>query len=105
MLNYLLTDHQRERVGEKRKQKAGSLPKKKPVIATKSAKLVTHNSDIDSGDESDGQSALRQVEEKNKLKGARRGPGNASMKHFKPPVPVMQDKNMRWEFRCLHCPW
>ena len=61
-------------------------------------------SGLGSGDESDGQSAIRSVEEKEKGKGARRGPVNASMQHFKDPVPV-HDKGgeKRWEFRCRYC--
>ena len=66
--------------------------------------LSQAESGLGSGDESDGQSAIRSVEEKEKGKGARRGPGNASMQHFKDPVPV-QDKSgqKRWEFRCQYC--
>ena len=67
---------------EKRKRKAdlGALskeqpPKKKlPVKPTQKSTPV--DTDIDSGDESDGQSALRKIEERDRPKGARRGPGN-----------------------------
>jgi hypothetical protein len=58
----------------------------------------------DSGEESDGLSAMQSVEEKETGKGARRGPSNASMQYFKGPIPV-QDRNgnKRWEFQCRYC--
>lgn len=54
--------------------------------------------DIDSGDESDGRNALRNVEAREQSKAARRGPSNASMQHFHEPTPV-EDRtgNKRWE--------
>jgi len=57
--------------------------------------------DIDSGDESDGGTALRNVEAREQSKAARRGPSNASMQHFHEPTPV-EDRmgNKRWEFKC-----
>jgi hypothetical protein len=62
------------------------------------------DTDIDSGDESDGQSALRGVETKEKPKAARRGPGNASMRHFyDPTATVDRSGQKRWEFRCRFC--
>jgi hypothetical protein len=60
--------------------------------------------DIDSGEESDGQSALRDIEEKEKSQGARRGPANSSMQYFYDPVPVRNNHGaMRWEFKCRSC--
>lgn len=60
--------------------------------------------DVDSGDESDGTTALKRVQEQEQKHGARRGPGNASMQYFHDPVPVRDDKGQpRWEFRCRHC--
>jgi len=47
--------------------------------------------DIDSGDESDGKSALRQVEAREEPKAAQRGPGNASMQHFHDPTATAQE--------------
>ncbi|KAF8224535.1 hypothetical protein L208DRAFT_1016401, partial [Tricholoma matsutake] len=44
--------------------------------------------DIDSGEESDGQSALRDVEEKEQSQGVYRGPANSSMQYFHDPIPV-----------------
>jgi hypothetical protein len=62
--------------------------------------------EIDSGDESDGQSALRDVETKEQGKGARRGPANTSLQHFREPVAVADSKgNTRWEFKCKYCQW
>jgi hypothetical protein len=68
----------------------------------------THPSDtnpIDLGEESDGLSALCAVEDQEKSQGARRGPANASMQHFKDPVPIVDKKrNKCWEFQCHYCP-
>ncbi|KAF8347489.1 hypothetical protein F5887DRAFT_882038, partial [Amanita rubescens] len=53
---------------------------------------------------SDGLSALCEVEDQEKTQGVRRGPANASMQHFKDPVPVVDKKrNKRWEFHCRYC--
>jgi hypothetical protein len=61
--------------------------------------------DIDSGNESDGKTALREVEAREEPKAARRGPGNESLKHFYNPTPVVdRAKQKRWEFRCRSCP-
>ncbi|KAF8806991.1 hypothetical protein BYT27DRAFT_6615777 [Phlegmacium glaucopus] len=60
--------------------------------------------DIDSSDESDGKNALRDVEARDKVKAARRGPGNASMQHFhEPTATVERSGQKRWEFRCRFC--
>lgn len=62
--------------------------------------------DIDSGDESDGKTALREVEVKEEPKAARRGPGNASMQSFYEPTAVVDRTGQkRWEFRCRFCTW
>ncbi len=62
--------------------------------------------DIDSGAESDGKNALREVEEREGPKAARRGPGNASMLHFYDPTAIVdRSGQMRWEFRCRFCTW
>jgi hypothetical protein len=50
--------------------------------------------DIDTTEESDGQSALRETEAREQTLGARRGPPNASLRHFHDPVPVV-DKGLR----------
>lgn len=64
--------------------------------------------EIDSGDESDGQSALKKVvEAEQKPAGnARRGPANVTMQNFTDPLPVSDAKGeLRWEFRCKRCSW
>jgi hypothetical protein len=60
--------------------------------------------EIDSGDESDGKSALREVEAREEPKASRRGPGNESLKCFHDPTPVIdRSKQKRWEFQCRSC--
>lgn len=61
---------------------------------------------LDSGEESDGETALREVRAAEaQTQQARRGPGNASMQHFHDPVPVVDRQGaMRWEFKCRYCP-
>ena len=44
---------------------------------------------IDSGDESDGKGALRQVEAGEKPRAAWHGPSNASLQHFHEPTPII----------------
>jgi hypothetical protein len=62
--------------------------------------------DIDSGNESDGKNALREVEEREEPKAARRGPGNASMQHFYDPAAIVDRSGQKcWEFRCRFCTW
>jgi hypothetical protein len=50
-------------------------------------------------------SALREAEAKEKSKGARRGPSNASLEYFHNPTPVTDNGKKRWEFKCRHCKW
>ncbi|KAJ7572408.1 hypothetical protein C8J56DRAFT_709855, partial [Mycena floridula] len=53
---------------------------------------------------SDGLSALRAVEEREKPKAARHGPSNNSMQHWHTPKPIRDSAgNLRWEFRCKYC--
>ncbi|KAJ3747488.1 hypothetical protein DFH05DRAFT_1393207, partial [Lentinula detonsa] len=56
---------------------------------------------------SDGQSAQHKVDAEEageQAKGARRGPSNASMQHFRDPVAVKDlKKGNRWEFQCKYC--
>ena len=64
------------------------------------------NEVIESGDDSDGLSALRKVEAADaKTQAARRGPSNTSMQHFHDPVPVLDQRTgaKRWEFTCKFC--
>ncbi|KAJ7582416.1 hypothetical protein C8J56DRAFT_791591 [Mycena floridula] len=64
--------------------------------------------EISSADESDGQSALRAVQDQEKRKAARPGPQNESMKHFNAPTASFinkgKGKEKRWQFRCKYCP-
>ena len=59
----------------------------------------------DSGDESDGTSALKWVKDQEDATGSRRGPVNSSIKHFYEPVPTVEQKSgaKRWEFQCRYC--
>jgi len=61
----------------------------------------------DSGDESDGTSALKRVKDQEDTAGSRRGPTNSSMKHFHEPIPTVEQKSgaKRWEFQCRYCTW
>jgi hypothetical protein len=62
--------------------------------------------DIDSGDESDGNNALREVEAREELKAKWQGPGNTSMQHFHElTATVDKSGQKRWEFRCRFCSW
>ncbi|GJF00443.1 hypothetical protein PsYK624_167310 [Phanerochaete sordida] len=79
-------------------------PRKKAKTNKRSDVLV-----ISSGDESDGQSALREVENADAAKvrrGGKRGPLNKTLQHFHTPVPVvcpdLKDK-YRWDLKCKHC--
>ncbi|KJA19385.1 hypothetical protein HYPSUDRAFT_1095944, partial [Hypholoma sublateritium FD-334 SS-4] len=58
---------------------------------------------IDSGDESEGTSALKKVEERESAKSARRGPKNKNMQYFFDPVPVKDGSEKKWEFKCRTC--
>ena len=56
--------------------------------------------------ESDGESALREVKERERPKAARRGPGNTSVQHFRNPIATVDKSGQkRWEFRCRFCTW
>ena len=63
--------------------------------------------DEESGEESDGLSALREVEKNSAAEasqGARRGPPNQSLQTFHTPIPTLAPgKQKRWEFRCRLC--
>lgn len=62
-------------------------------------------SEVDSGDESDGQSAARAIAAEQEKK--RRGPLNQSEAEFEGPIKVVVSKNgnseKRWQFKCRHC--
>ena len=76
------------------------------TTARKTPKATVEEEVDDSGCESDGFSALRNVEESQKQQSSRRGPENASMQSFEDPVPT-KDKNgqIRWSFKCKRCTW
>lgn len=90
----VLTLVQREKRAAKQKRKAQSKlsgqPPKKKIRTVNVNSQKTTDSDIDSGDESDGKSALREVETSDHTKSARRGPQNRSMQHFHEPVAVTE---------------
>ena len=58
----------------------------------------------DSGNESDGTSALKDQED---AAGSHHGPANSSMKHFHEPIPTVEQKSGAkwWEFWCRYCTW
>jgi hypothetical protein len=77
-------------------------------INTKRGGTLTNpvNIDSESAEESDGYSALREVEARESGQGARRGPANASLQHFRDPTPVLDKGRVkRWEFQCRFCTW
>ncbi|KAF7794639.1 hypothetical protein EIP86_005776 [Pleurotus ostreatoroseus] len=60
--------------------------------------------EVSSGEESDGQSALRDVESQEAKYGQKRGPENRSLQHWHDPIPVNDRKRgARWEFKCRYC--
>lgn len=61
--------------------------------------------EISDEDESDGESALRGVEEQEaKASGGKRGPKNETLKHWHGPIPTRDPKQgLRWEFKCRYC--
>ncbi|KAF8161991.1 hypothetical protein BJ912DRAFT_865185, partial [Pholiota molesta] len=74
--------------------------KKKTTKGASSSQAI----DIDSGDESDGKSALRRVEENDVAQPARRGPSNGSMQYFRTPLAVKDKTGKKsWEFKCKTC--
>jgi len=75
-------------------------------VARKGSSVTQPLEIIDSGDDSDGLSALRGVEAADaKTQSARRGPSNTSMQHYHDPVPVLDQRTgaKRWEFACRSC--
>ncbi|KAF8979620.1 hypothetical protein BDQ17DRAFT_1235824, partial [Cyathus striatus] len=59
----------------------------------------------DSGEESDGNSALCAVEEQEQKQGQCPGPLNGSLQYYYDPIPT-KDKNgtKHWQFQCRYCP-
>lgn len=70
-------------------------------------------SDITSGSESDGMSALRDVQaaeaadatkaKERSRNRANRGPRNKSIHHFHEPKAIMKEGTERWQFNCKYC--
>ncbi|KAJ3513785.1 hypothetical protein NLJ89_g2755 [Agrocybe chaxingu] len=86
------------RAGQKQKKAA---KKSQIQVGEKNAKVVTLE---DSGEESDGKTALRDVEEVEARQGAQRGPENKSLSYFHDPTPVkMQNGEKKWLFHCRYC--
>src|SRR5882724_11754720 len=58
-----------------------------------------------SGEESDGLTALKAVEEEERRGGAKRGPPSASQLHWHPPTKHIEpgSKTLRWKFQCHYC--
>ena len=83
------------------------------MLATKTARSTQQEelndavcNDIDSGDESDGRSALKGVEVREELRAAHCSPGNASMQHFHDPMATVDKLGQKcWEFQCCFCAW
>ena len=65
--------------------KKSAPPKKRNCVVVEDEDQM----DIDSGGESDGKGALKEVEAREEPKAARHGPGNESLKHFYDPTPVV----------------
>ncbi|KAM5543378.1 hypothetical protein V8D89_002963 [Ganoderma adspersum] len=59
--------------------------------------------DISSGNESNGQGALLDVEAREAAKGAKCGPQNESIHHWHDPIPVWTKDGLKWEFKCRYC--
>ncbi|KAJ2920184.1 hypothetical protein MD484_g20, partial [Candolleomyces efflorescens] len=89
---------------ELKTKRAKKKPRAEPAQRLSNDKEVI---DLDSGDESDGRTALDAVHatDASRNEGARRGPINLSMQHFHDPEPVVEPKSgmKQWEFRCKHC--
>lgn len=58
-----------------------------------------------SGEESDGLTTLKAVEEEDERGGAKRGPLSASRAHWHPPTKHTEpgSKTLRWKFQCCYC--
>jgi hypothetical protein len=58
-----------------------------------------------SGEESDGLSALKAVEEVERTGGGKRGPALISQQHWHPPMKLIEPglKSLRWQFKCRYC--
>lgn len=59
--------------------------------------------EISSEEESDGNSALRKVEEDRTYIGGKRGPRTSTLDHWHEPVKTRQPSGLRWLFKCRYC--
>jgi hypothetical protein len=99
----LIDNKQKDKNRHSKKKTKNSAPRNRQ---SKPKGTASDPEDIDSGNESDGKSALRDVEAQERAQGARRGPRNASMQHFHDPTPTVDGSGAkRWEFRCKYCRW
>ncbi|KAF8888702.1 hypothetical protein CPB84DRAFT_1461956 [Gymnopilus junonius] len=99
---------EKRRLAAKKKGKSGGPAPKakthKKKASAKAAQKAAEPIEIESGEESDGTSAMKKVEEQERTQGARRGPSNDSMHHFHDPLPVQNQRgDLRWEFCCRYC--
>ncbi|KAL1939855.1 hypothetical protein VTO73DRAFT_9555 [Trametes versicolor] len=79
-------------------------PTPRPKKKAKQASSSGNEQAVSSGEESDGKTALRQVEAQDAAASRKRGPTNTSLQHWHAPVPV-RDRNLgnRWQFKCRYC--
>ncbi|KAJ3501122.1 hypothetical protein NMY22_g19033 [Coprinellus aureogranulatus] len=103
----LETEKAKELKAKRAKKKARVDNATAPKTGAKKKRPVTVEDveDIDSGEESDGQSAFRNAQEQAKKRscGGHRGPANQSLQHFSGPVPGGKKGWLRWEWTCNHC--
>ncbi|RXW12861.1 hypothetical protein EST38_g12992, partial [Candolleomyces aberdarensis] len=101
-----------KRLEKKNASSSADLPAPRKSKKTKKKRKVSSGTVdepivFDSGEESDGETALKRAQEDAaKPQAARRGPANQSMQHFRTPVAVKDPKSkaLQWEFGCKHCP-
>ena len=70
---------------------------------TSKPKQKKSNTDVpSSGEESDGLSALKAIEEVERTGGGKRGPASISRQHWHPPTKLIEpgSKSLRWKFKC-----
>ncbi|PPR07642.1 hypothetical protein CVT24_006550 [Panaeolus cyanescens] len=82
------------------KESASAKNKKKKKTKTKK-KVLVPPTELSSGEESDGNTALQA--HRKASDNAKRGPENASMPHYHTPIPVDDNGAMKWEFKCRYC--
>ncbi|PPR07539.1 hypothetical protein CVT24_007136, partial [Panaeolus cyanescens] len=98
---------EKKRAEKRAKTTSVNVNKSKRGNKTKKA-FNSSNSDpipivVDSGEESDGRSAIRNVEAAESKPTTRRGPPNQSMQHFHEPKAIVTPEGNRWQFDCKYC--